>query len=188
MFIYAQSSSISCDHKLPISNEPSSIQLIITQLKENIIQGWLLYVIRTFFKVGFRFQYQLINLDWLSFEFFSFNWSLIISFLVDLYSWMRNCPKIEQNILYSHFSTHFAIKISFICTTWKRKQTMEQQLLRTFEWTKSKQKQDQVTSHSNLALVPLFDVATNNATIYQKSRFLDNDILMFVSAWCLIMV
>ena len=36
----------------------------------------------------------------------------------------------------------------FYCTTWKRKQTMEQQLHRTSERTKSKQKQNQITSHS----------------------------------------
>ena len=32
------------------------------QLKENIIQGRLLYVIRSFLQVGFCFQYQPINL------------------------------------------------------------------------------------------------------------------------------
>ena len=37
------------------------------QLKENIIQEWLLDVIRSFLQVGFHFQCQLINLVWLSF-------------------------------------------------------------------------------------------------------------------------
>ena len=37
----------------------------------------------------------------------------------------------------------------FICTTWKRKQTMEQQPQPARERTKSKQKQNQITSHSN---------------------------------------
>ena len=44
-------------------------------VKENIIQGWLLYVIRSLLQVGFRFQYQLINLVWLSIDLFSFSWS-----------------------------------------------------------------------------------------------------------------
>ena len=37
----------------------------------NIILGWLLYVIRYFLQVGFRFQYQLISFVWLSIDFFS---------------------------------------------------------------------------------------------------------------------
>ena len=49
-------------------------------IKENIIQGWLLYVIRPFLQVCFGFQYQLINLVWLSFGLFSFSWSLISAF------------------------------------------------------------------------------------------------------------
>ena len=44
-----------------------SLQVIISQLKENIIQEWLLDVIRSFLQVGFHFQCQLINLVWLSF-------------------------------------------------------------------------------------------------------------------------
>ena len=47
-----------------ISNEPPSLpplQTISNQLKENIILGWLLYVVKSFFQVSFRFQYQLIN-------------------------------------------------------------------------------------------------------------------------------
>ena len=49
------------------------LQIITNQLKENIIQGWLLYVIRSFFQVHFHFQHQLINLVLLSFDFFPFN-------------------------------------------------------------------------------------------------------------------
>ena len=46
----------------PISNEPfRPLHMITNQLKENIILGWLLYVIRSFLLVGFRFQYQLIS-------------------------------------------------------------------------------------------------------------------------------
>ena len=45
------------------------------QLKGKIILGWLLYVIRSFLQVGFHFQYQHIDLVWLSMDFFSFSWS-----------------------------------------------------------------------------------------------------------------
>ena len=48
---------------------------ITNQLKENIIQGWLLYIIRSFLQVSFCFHYQLINLVWLSIDFFPFSWS-----------------------------------------------------------------------------------------------------------------
>ena len=48
----------------PMSNDPP-LQMITNQLKENIIQGWLLYVTRFCLQVGFRFQYQLVNLVWL---------------------------------------------------------------------------------------------------------------------------
>ena len=43
--------------------------MITNQLEENIIQGWLLCVIRSFLWVGFRFQYQVINLAWFYFLF-----------------------------------------------------------------------------------------------------------------------
>ena len=47
----------------------------------------------------------------------------------------------------------------FICTTWKRKQTMEQQPNRACKRMKSKQKQKQVTSHSNRLQALLLDSA-----------------------------
>ena len=46
------------------------LQMITNQQIENIIQGCLLYVIRSFLEVGFYFQYKLINLVWLSIDFF----------------------------------------------------------------------------------------------------------------------
>ena len=90
------------DFGRPISNEPSSssLQMITNQLKENIIQGWLSYVVRPFLEVGFGFQYQLINLVWLSFEFFSFSWSLTIYSFLAFYSCVCSCPKISRNIFY----------------------------------------------------------------------------------------
>ena len=45
------------------------------------------------------------------------------------------------------------------CTTWKRKQTMEYKPHRVCEQTKSKQTQNQVTSHSNWTSVILFNLA-----------------------------
>ena len=51
-------------------------------IKKNIIQGWLLYVIKSFLQVSFTSQYQLINLIWLFFDFFSFSWGLTVYFFV----------------------------------------------------------------------------------------------------------
>ena len=48
---------------------------------------------------------------------------------------------------------------SFVCTTWKLTQTMEQQPQHACEPAKAKQKQDQVTSHSNWPRILLFDLA-----------------------------
>ena len=63
------------DLGLPVSNKSLPLQMIINQLKENIIQRWLLYVMRSFLKVGFCFHYQLSNLVWLFIDFFPFTWS-----------------------------------------------------------------------------------------------------------------
>ena len=67
---------------------------------KTIIQGWLLYVIRSFLQVGFRFKYQLINVVWLFFDFISSEWSLTIWFVVPLYSCVCSCPKISRNVFY----------------------------------------------------------------------------------------
>ena len=88
--------------------------------------------------------------------------------------------------------------IYFLCATWKSKQTMEQQPHRACEWTKSKQKQNHVTSHSNWPRALLFNLAYKQCngiikrwlhclTPYSKGRFFDNNILMFGSAWCQVM-
>ena len=106
--------------------------MINNQLKENIIQRWLLYVTRSFLQVDFRFQYKLINLSWP--DFFSFSWSLT----------------------------------------------------------------NQVASHSIWPRVLLFDLAHKQCSgiikgwlhcLTSESRwgFLVNNILMFGSAWCLVM-
>ena len=95
------------------------LQLITNQLKENIIQGWLLYIIRSFLQASFRFQYQIINLVWLSFDFFSFTWNLTICFFVDFCSCtlvlLCSFPQISSKclllIIIHIFSTHFAINL-----------------------------------------------------------------------------
>ena len=85
---------------ISIDRPPPPLQIITNRLKENITQGRLLYVIRSFLQVGFRFQYQLINLIRLSFEFFSFSSSLTVYFFVTLYSCVYSCPKISRNVFY----------------------------------------------------------------------------------------
>ena len=94
--IYVQNSSTSLTLDVQFQTNPrpdtpylpAFLQIIANQLKENIIQERLLYVIRSFLQVGFRFQYQLINLVWLSLDFFLFSWSLPICFFVVLYSYV----------------------------------------------------------------------------------------------------
>ena len=77
-YIQNSSTPLTLDVQFP-TNPPPPLQMITNQSKENIIQGWLLYVIRSSLQVGFCFQYQLINLVWLSIEFFSFSWSQLRS-------------------------------------------------------------------------------------------------------------
>ena len=75
---------------------------------------------------------------------------------------------------------------------------MEQQPHRAIEQTKSKQKQNQVKSHSNWPRVLVFELTCKKCngiikgwphclTSGSKGRFLVNIILMFSSAWCLVM-
>ena len=92
----------------PIPNKAPS-QMIINLLKENIIQGWLLYVIRSFFQVSFRFQYQLINLVWLSIDVFPFSWNLTICFFCGLMKLSKSITKWLLYINIQIFSTHFSI-------------------------------------------------------------------------------
>ena len=93
------------------------LQMMTNHLKENIIQVWLLYVIRSFLHVDFCFQYQHIRLVWLSFYFFSFSWRLVI-FLVVSYSYVCSFPKIWNMfyifIIIHIFSTHFAINLFYL--------------------------------------------------------------------------
>ena len=110
----------------PVSNNlpPVHLQMITNQLKENIIQGWLLYVIRSFLQVGFCFQYQLTDLVWLSINSFciylkqissKLNWTRTMYFFVALYSCVWSCPKISRNAFFKEvfFSAHFAFNLFY---------------------------------------------------------------------------
>ena len=90
---------------------PFPFQTITNQLKGNIVLGWLLYVIRSFLHVDLRFQYQLINLVWLSIDFFSFNWS-------------QSCP---QNNFKKSFSSSYSEKMHW-------DQGWAEASLSTFSW------------------------------------------------------
>ena len=97
------------DHGRLISDEPSSpLQMITNQLKENIIQGWLVYVIRSFLQVGFRFHYQPINLVWLPLTFFhlaeaSLLYLLLCGFTLLCVQFSENIKKCLLFNNYSHF-------------------------------------------------------------------------------------
>ena len=127
------------------------LQVITDQLKENVIQWWIIYAIRSFFQIGFHFKYQLINLLWLSFDFFSFSWSVTICFFMALNSCVCSWAKISRNVLYLQLFTFLVLILQstyFICATWKLKQTMEQQPHHACDRTKSKHK-NKVSSNSN---------------------------------------
>ena len=114
----------------------------------------------------FRFQYQLINLVWVSFDFFSFSWSLAIYFFVALYSCICSYPKILRNVFYLQLFASLKLKlqsICFICTTWKHKKSMEQQRHRACKlkakWKQKTKNESKSTPHSNWPRVLLFDLA-----------------------------
>ena len=70
-FIYVQNSSTPLTLDVQLQANPPSpppptpllLQMVTSQLKENIIQGWILHVIKSFLQVGFRFQYQTLTLS-----------------------------------------------------------------------------------------------------------------------------
>ena len=76
-----------------------------------------IYVIRSFLQVDFRCQYHLINLFRLSFDFFSFSWSVIICFFVAytlVCAIVQKYHEISFIYIYSHFSTHFVINLFYL--------------------------------------------------------------------------
>ena len=124
--------------------------MIARRLKANIILGWLIcYQVFPSDQVAFRFFYHLINpfeanvvpraiLQIKSFlpssyrkrrVGFKVSWSLTIYFFVALHSCVCSCPKISRNgLLKKKFLLVLILQSTcFVCITWKRKQTMEQQ-------------------------------------------------------------
>ena len=158
------------------------LQIITNQLKVNIIKGWLLYVIKSFIQVGFRFHSLILS----GFPLTSFHplWFLFIKphylpFL-GLYSCMCSCPKILQNVFYLQLFIFLVLTLN--------QTVFFAQVHRACERPKSKRKQNQVTSHSNCPRVLLFDLAHKQwsgiikgwlhcLTSESKVRFLVNIIL-----------
>ena len=95
-----------------ISKKPSR-QMITNQVKENIIQGWLLFVLRSFFLAGFCFQYQLINFDWLYFDSISDFWWLYTLLCIVAQKYHNFFLFIIIHI----FSTHSAINLFYLHNT-----------------------------------------------------------------------
>ena len=123
--IYVQNSatSLTLDVQFQMNPPFPPLQMITNQLKYNIIQVWLLYVIKSFLQVDFRIHYQLINLVWLFSLFFSFNLSLTICFWWILYSCVCSCPKLSRNVFYLQLFTFLVLILRstcFVCITWKR--------------------------------------------------------------------
>ena len=96
----------------------SLLQIITKSIKRKHNLRMTIKCYQVLFQVGFRFQFQLINLVWLSFDFFSFSWSLTICFFVALYSCVCSCPKYHKMsfIYIIHiFSTLFTINLFYSC-------------------------------------------------------------------------
>ena len=90
-----------------------SLQMIVNPLNENSFQGWLLYVIRSFLQVGFRFPYQPINLVWISFE-DSLLYLLLRGFILLCVQLSENIKKCLLLKIIHIFSTHFAINLFYL--------------------------------------------------------------------------
>ena len=101
-----------------------TLQMIANQLKGNIILGWLLYVIRSFLQVGFRFQYQLTILSGCSLTSFHLaEANLVLTailknqkylFLLPVIAKRRSGVKVELNPHYLIFrgSTFLCLQLS----------------------------------------------------------------------------
>ena len=100
----------------PIWNEHSlRLQMIINQLKANIVQGWLLYVIRSILQVGFRFKNRLINLiNWLLFIQLKYHYLIFRGFILLCVQLSKNITKYLLFISIHIFSTHFAINLLYL--------------------------------------------------------------------------
>ena len=120
-----------------------------------------IYIMRSFLQVGFRFQYPFINFVWLSFDFFPFSWSVTIYFFVALYSCVCSCSK---NAFYLKLFTFLVLILLLTCfAPIDNVNKLEQQPHCACVETKSKQKQNQVTS--------LFDLAHKHAIVSLNDCF-----------------
>ena len=110
--IYVQNSSIPLNLNLQFQTIPlpslASLQMITNQLKENIIQAWLLQVIRSFFQINFCFQHNSLTL---------FGFSLTSFYLAEaslpalLCHYTLVCAVVQKYHEIHIFSTPFAISL-----------------------------------------------------------------------------
>ena len=100
------------------------------------------------------------------------SWNLTIYFYVALRSCVCSCPKVSRNVfLKKVFLVLIFQSTCFIWITWKREQTIEQQLHRACEWTKSdKNKKNKATSYSKWRRFLLFDLAHKQCNGIIKGR------------------
>ena len=139
------------------------------QLKENIVQRWLLYVTRSFLHVGFCFQYQLINLIWLCFDFFPFSWSLTICF-----PWLHAlvCAVVQKNrkvfFIYNYSSFYYSF--------------CNQSVLFAQLENVNKLRKNRTVHASEQNQKGWLNCLRSES----KGRFFVNNILMFGSAWWLL--
>ena len=134
----------------PISNKP--FQMITNQLKVNIIQGWLLYVIRSglSFRSAFVFNINSLIFSGFRLTFFAFIWSKSRQSWTEpalcTFSWhyILVCEVVQKYHEMLFLKKFFLVLIlhstCFIFITSKGKQTTEKQLHRAWEWTKSNKK------------------------------------------------
>ena len=128
--------------------------MITNESKGNEDQGWPLYYILYVLPSGWFFSINPLILSCFSLTSFHLAEVSLSTFSGLHVSQKRGFkrPKISQNIFYLWLLTFLVLILQstwFICRNWKRKQSMEQQLYRGCEKTKSKQKQNQVTSSLN---------------------------------------
>ena len=100
----------------PASNSSPSLN-DNQSIKKNLIQRWLSYVIRSFLKVGFHFQYQLNNLVWFSFTFHLAEASLSVffcSFILLCVEFPKDITKCLLFIISHIFSTNFSINMFYL--------------------------------------------------------------------------
>ena len=180
----------------PISNEPSPLSNDNQSIKRLYVINYVInYILSVpFFRLAFVSSINSLILPGFPLTSFhlaeaslsTFSWIILLCVQLS-----KNITKCILFIIIHIFSTYFAINLFYLhnLKTW----TMEQQLHRAWERTKSKQKQNQVTSRSNWQRAMLFDLAHKQCNGIIKGRlhcltsewgrFLVNNILMFDSTW-----